>query len=348
VAWSRPARWRPTSFLPISGTSWSVGPRRAYPVASRGPKVLLGREQRLCRAGKTLRHHGDMTTSILRGPVVVGVDSSVGSDAALEWAVRFARLRRRPLRIVNGAGEPILNFPYLTPEESRRMLRQVAEAVIQHALEIVEGLAPGVDVEVDAPFADPRQALVESSDGASLLVLGTRGRGPVRSLLLGSVSTAVAEHASCPVAVVRPDDRERSRQAHVVVGTDGGPASVAALEFAFELASVEGRPLDVVYSWTAHEAFMDPASYAQRAELSSEHERILGEVLGGSAEKYPDVVVTRHLPDGGAVQTLVEMSVDAAAVVIGSRGLTGVRALADSVSRVVVERAHSTVVVVRP
>ena len=148
--------------------------------------------------------------------------------------------------------------------------------------------------------------------------------------------------------MVRPADRAVSEEAHVVVGTDGGPASTAALEFAFELASTEGRRLDVVHSWSAYDAFIDPASSSQREELMSQHERLLGESLAGYTEKYPDVSVTRHMPEKAAVQTLVAMSTDASAVVIGSRGRTGPKALVGSVSRIVVERAHSTVVVVRP
>jgi nucleotide-binding universal stress UspA family protein len=289
-----------------------------------------------------------MTTSIKQGSVVVGVDGSPGSDAALGWAMRYATTRRKPLVILNGAGDPAFYTAYTAPAEARQMLRLQARQVTDHALGTAKLLAPDLDIEVTAPLHDARDALIESSTRASLVVVGTRGRGPVRSLLLGSVSTAVAEHASCPVAVVRESDRDATEQAHVVVGTDGGPASTAALEFAFELASIEGRPLDVVHSWSAHDTFIDAASYAQRLQLMDEHERMLSESLAGYAEKYPDVAVTRHMPDGGAVQTLVEMSEGAAAVVIGSRGRTGAKVLAGSVSRIVVERAHSTVVVVRP
>jgi nucleotide-binding universal stress UspA family protein len=75
---------------------------------------------------------------------------------------------------------------------------------------------------------------------------------------------------------------------------------------------------------------------------------MLSESLSGYIEKYPDVPVTRHVVEGGAVQTLVNLSSDASVVVIGSRGRTGPKALLGSVSRLVVERAHSTVVVARP
>jgi nucleotide-binding universal stress UspA family protein len=289
-----------------------------------------------------------MTTSIKHGSVVVGVDGSPGSAAALDWATHYATARRKPLVILNGAGDPAFYTGYSNPDDVRRRLEETARRVADDAMGTARGMSHDLDVEVTTPLRDAREALIESSTRASIVVVGTRGLGPLRSLLLGSVSTAVATHASCPVAVVRPTAGEPTDPAPVVVGTDGGPASTAALEFAFELASLEGRMLDVVHSWLAHDTLIYATSYSQRDELMAEHERALSESLAGYAEKYPDVAVTRHMPDGGAVQTLVDMSVHAAAVVIGSRGRTGPEALVGSVSRIVVERAHSTVVVVRP
>lgn len=288
-----------------------------------------------------------MTTSIKQGSVVVGVDGSPGSDAALGWATRYATTRHKPLVILHGAGGPASNTAYVAPVESRR-LRMQARRITDHALNTARLRAPDLDIEVTEPLRDARDALIESSARASVVVVGTRGRGTVRSLLLGSVSTAVAEHSSCPVAVFRPVDRDTRSEAHVAVGTDGGPASTAALEFAFELASIEDRPLDVVHSWSVHDTFIDAASYSERLRLMDEHERMLAESLAGYAEKYPDVLVQQHMPDGDVAQSLVDMSRDAAAVVIGSRGRTGPKLWMGSVSRIVVERAHSTVVVVRP
>jgi nucleotide-binding universal stress UspA family protein len=261
--------------------------------------------------------------------------------------VRYASARRKPLTILSGGGDPLLYTMVSSPIDVHEELRAGAHRITDHALTIARKLAPDLDIEVTTPVRDARNALLESSNDASIVVVGTRGRGPVRSLLLGSVSAAVAEHAACTVAVVRPTDRDVDGESPVVVGTDGGPASTAALEVAFELASTEGRALEVVHSWSSYDTFIDPAN-SERVELMAEHERMLGESLAGYAEKYPDVPVTRRMPEAGAISALVDMSLDAWAVVIGARGRSGPRVLMGSVSRMVVERAHSTVVVVRP
>jgi nucleotide-binding universal stress UspA family protein len=224
-----------------------------------------------------------------------------------------------------------------------------ARRVSDHVLGVVERVAPGLDVDVMLPLQDARQALIDISDRASFVVVGTRGRGPVRSLLLGSVSTAVAAHAQCPVVVVRPSDRDDDRDlGRVVVGVDGSAASASAVDFAFDLASMDGRDLEAVHCWPTDETFSDPASYQQRLDQLDAHERLLTEALAGYAEKFPDVVVSKHLLDVGPVAGLVERSESAAVVVVGSRGRSGVKALVGSVSRSVIEHAHCTVVVVRP
>ena len=249
---------------------------------------------------------------------------------------------------MHGAGDPRNSSEFLGTVEAGRVLRTAAHRVTDKALAAVRTLAPDLEVEVAVPLRDARYALLELSDRASMLVVGTRGLGPVRALLLGSVSTAVIAHASCPVAVVRPNSADHGvALGHVVVGIDGGPLSTAALEFAFEMASTEHRDLDVVHNWSTNDTFIDSTSYEQRLAHMEAHHHMLVEALSGYADKYPDVTVHRHLPDGAPADTLVAMSKAAAAVVVGSRGRSGMKVLLGSVSRSVVERAHCTVIVVR-
>ena len=137
--------------------------------------------------------------------IVVGVDGSTEADAALAFAVGEARLRRLPLRVVcawepsasSYAGEVFAATPdaFVAAEEH-------AKEVVRASLSRV----PHDDVEVEALSVEGNaaHALVEQAAGAVLLVVGTRGRGATRSLLLGSVSSEVAHHAPCPVAILPP------------------------------------------------------------------------------------------------------------------------------------------------
>ena len=289
-----------------------------------------------------------MNTSVKQGSVIVGVDGSAGGAVALEWAAHHASARHRPLVLAHGAGDPTASSRFVGTQEARQRLRHDAHLVTDHALGVVHTLAPTVDVQVTAPLHDARQVLLELSDRASIVVVGTRGRGPLGALLLGSVSTAVAEHATCPVAVVRADTHDTpERRAAVVVGVEAGATSQDALELAFDLASTERRPLRVVHSWSDVDLYVDRSSLEQQTARADSHQRLLAEALAGFAEKYPDVAVTRHIPDSSPIQSLVAMSRDAAMVVVGSRGLVGLRAVLGSVSRDVVQRAECTVVVAR-
>ncbi len=281
--------------------------------------------------------------------MVVGVDGSAGSDAALAWAVRYATARHRRLMAVYGAGDPTASPEWVAMVGAGPAL-DAGHRVARHAREVVERLAPDLELDVSTFLEDARTALLDQAADASMLVVGTRGFGPVRALLLGSVSTAVAAHAPCPVAVVRASEHETEPdpedpaglEGAVVVATDTGPTSFAALDVAFELASVEGRPLHVVHAWSVESELAD---LEQRAASMHEHERLLSESLAGYQERHPDVTVVRHLPRGDVVHTLVSMSQAARMVVVGSHRRTGVRMLLRSVSRELVERAHCTVVV---
>jgi len=290
-----------------------------------------------------------MTSPMKPGSVVVGVDGSTGGATAVAWAVHYAAARRLPLLVVHGAGELRSGSQLFGPPQTAEMLRKVARGVTDSAVSTVRDIDRTVDVEVSTPLQDPRQALLDHAEGASVLAVGTRGFGAVRILLLGAVSAAVASHASCPVAVVPPTESDTDlSERHVVVGTDVGAASTAALEFAFDLAATEGRALDVLYSWVDPETIIALDSYEQRLQHRDEQDRVLSEYVAGYADKYPDVAVQRHLSDENPARALLHLSRTASTVVVGTRGQTGVHSLLGSVSRQVVEGAHCTVVVVRP
>jgi nucleotide-binding universal stress UspA family protein len=141
--------------------------------------------------------------------IVVGVDGSGNSDAALAWATEEAVLRSAALVIVHAWLHPYGGTVTGMAEPKERM-RAAAAAVLDRAVRSAGGgeasggvNARGVLVEGVLVEDAPPQALLRQAVGADLLVVGSRGHGGFASLLLGSVSQQVAQHAPCPVAVVR-------------------------------------------------------------------------------------------------------------------------------------------------
>ena len=197
--------------------------------------------------------------------------------------------------------------------------------------------------------ADPRLALTELSTEAHLVALGSRGRGPVRTALLGSVSASVARHAHCPVVVCRPPGDPTPSSTRIVVGADGSAASRPVLEFAFEQASLRQAPLTVMHCfWEVLVATRGPGMVAaSEPDDYSDLWLLLAESVAGFAEKYPDVEVTQELARGLVDQCLIDHAPDAGLVVVGRSPASGwSRFLHASCALAVLERAHTTVAVV--
>ena len=141
--------------------------------------------------------------------IFVGVDGSTHSQTALDWAMREAGIRHAPLTVItvhevaaSGWGGS-LEFPAdeIMREEASKA---VQEAVDQTAAQL--GDAGPAEITVQALIGHPAPLLIEASKTADLLVVGSRGSGGFARLLLGSVSNQVAEHAQCPVTIIRHDD----------------------------------------------------------------------------------------------------------------------------------------------
>ena len=132
--------------------------------------------------------------------IVVGVDGSENSRQALRWAVEEARLRRARVRVVHAWWV----YPMVADDMEAPPLTNDAGGALQTF--VAETLGEEQDVDVDAVVVQGQQAsaaLVDAAKDAVLLVVGSRGAGGFSSLLLGSVSQQCAQHASCPVAIVR-------------------------------------------------------------------------------------------------------------------------------------------------
>jgi nucleotide-binding universal stress UspA family protein len=159
------------------------------------------------------------------GTIIVGVDGSPGSDAALRWAVAEARLRGARLRLVHVYQPPQLPLaelgfgaaggmapPAAVTDDSDQLRRAVtaeAEKVLEAALQRADGDSIGeLEVERSVLEGTPAERLIASARDAELLVLGSRGRGGFLGLLLGSVGQQCVHHPPCPVVILPPAAKE--------------------------------------------------------------------------------------------------------------------------------------------
>jgi nucleotide-binding universal stress UspA family protein len=197
--------------------------------------------------------------------------------------------------------------------------------------------------------------LAEELD-AGLVILGSRGFGPLRRAVMGSVSSSVVRHAHGSVLVVRGDGREGDHlPGRILLAFDGSKEANAATRAAVEISRATGSELHVVYALNAEPQmpYPDPVmsdtwkenleeiKRKSRAWVDQQVERVEAE-----GAKVEDVHVAFGKPDGVIVKLGEEL--EAGLIVTGSRGLGGVRrALMGSVSDSVVHHAHCSVLVVR-
>jgi nucleotide-binding universal stress UspA family protein len=265
-------------------------------------------------------------------PIVVGVDGTAGSLAALDLAAGEAHRRRLPLQLLT-VRSPGANFPGLADT-----LRRVCAEW------------PGLTVTARTPPGDPAEVLLAASRSATIVVVGRRDSdsppGP------RSVCAQVAAHSLCPTILV-PNDAPDSTDAPVMLGLGMSPEDGAAIGFGFDEAALRGVPLLAVHVWAGVPAAavgaISPFAYdVHRAESAAD--RMVAAELSGWAEKYPDVTVDRMpLYDANPVRTLLDASALAGLVVIGARRY-GRRSsqLLGQVARNLIQHATRPVAIVRP
>ena len=282
--------------------------------------------------------------------IVVGVDGSPASDAAVVWAAREAAMRNIPLTLVHMFKAFVPTFPQIpTPSGVAVWQEDDGHKVLEQAIKIAEDAVPRdqkISIASEVKCSPPVPTLVDLSEEAEMIVVGCNGRGAVARVLLGSVSSGVVRSAKCPVAVIRAEasDLPHSDRAPVLVGIDCSPASELALAVAFDEASRRGVDLTALHAWSDVAVYQLPW-----LDWGSEAERSLAEYLAGWRERYPDVKVNRIVALDHPGRALIEESESAQLVVVGSHGRGGLSGmLLGSVSNAVVHAVHTPVIVARP
>jgi nucleotide-binding universal stress UspA family protein len=275
--------------------------------------------------------------------IVVGVDGSEGGAEALRWAMEEGRRRGWPVVAVMAWGYldqhhaiagADFDPDYGEPEAREALAAAVTAAVGEDAdveQVVVCDLAPG--------------ALLQTAQDADLLVVGARGLGGFRGLLVGSVSQRVLADATTPVAVIRPHAPQGTGP--VVVGVDASTTARRALDWAIEEARARDVALRVVHAWTAPFVGGYPfggATFDQRL-IEEGARQLLDDLVAGA--DVTGLKVEKVLAYGTGGSALLEEGQGASVVVVGSRGLGGfTRWLLGSVSHQIVHHAPGTVVVI--
>ncbi|HWU12254.1 MAG TPA: universal stress protein [Streptomyces sp.] len=251
-------------------------------------------------------------------PVIAAVDGSAHSWEALDWAAAEAVRGGLPLLIVHVR-------PLTRRTEEGQGLREAEELLAQAVLR-TSRLAPGLRASTLAPLDFPSAALVSLSRDASMVVVGSRGLGGFRSLMIGSNSLATASMARCPVVVVhtrRTGENEAEPAdafTDIVAGVAADESSGAVLDFAYEVAaSRPGARLRLVHGWTMFSSVLSGGPVFDTGAAADAADRSLAELTAERNGKYPHVDVVREPVRGSASRTLVTASATAALTVVGRR-----------------------------
>ncbi|OBG69356.1 MULTISPECIES: universal stress protein [unclassified Mycobacterium] len=290
-----------------------------------------------------------MTESAKKFGVLVCVDGSAASDAAVAWATREAIMHELPITLMHAVPPVVVGWPVgQLYADMPDWQREGAEHVMDQARKTLSasvGDANPPEIRTETVYSAIVPALIEASRDAWMLVTGSEGLGAVGRLLLGSVATGIVHHAHCPVAVIHSEVTPDTG-APVVLGIDGSPASEAATALAFDEASRRGVGLVALHVWSDVGVF--PILGMDWHDREKEAQEILAERLAGWQERHPEVHVERKLFCDKPSEWLLKESEHAQLVVVGSRGRGGFPGmLLGSVSSAVAQSARVPVVVVR-
>ena len=258
--------------------------------------------------------------------IIVAVDGSGPSDAAVRWAARESALRSVPLRLLHIVGAHSVTRSLMSvPVGTGQWQDAHAREIVDRAADLAQRTAKEAGAEAAIAGAEIRHAaaiptLIELSERAMMIVVGSRGHGALRRGLLGSVSTGLVYGAHCPVAVIH-DGATPDADAPVVVGIDGSPSSELATRIAFEEAAGRRVELVAVHAWS--DVDLREVPDVDWDAVAERKVKLLEKRLSSWVERYADVKVRRVVVRDQPAVHLAEQAEDAQLLVVGSRGRGG-------------------------
>ena len=287
------------------------------------------------------------------GAIVIGVDGSDRDESCIRYGAGAASRTGRGLHLLH-AQDIAVELAAANPIAARGLAfvpdLVLDSKVLSNALEWARREFPDLEITGSEPWMHPEEALIEASDEAYLIVVGSSRISGLERILLGRSALAVSLHARCPV-VVMPEGGRTDADGPVVLGFDGSEGAHAAAERAFWIADIRGTSVRIVTSWYAEvvdgHVVTTPGTPAWE-QVETGYRQMVEDGIADIREKYPDIDVDIRILRGPAAEVLAKESADASMLVIGSRGRGGFRGmLLGSVSHKVIETAASPVMVIR-
>jgi nucleotide-binding universal stress UspA family protein len=272
--------------------------------------------------------------------ILVGYDGSPGSEQAVGWALQEARWRGAVLTVCHAWAPEHVPAPPgegAAPDGARRAGEQILAQALRFARTVM-GPAAVRPLLAAGPAA---KVLCGHSADADMVVVGSRGRGGLAGLLLGSVSQQVSAHAHGRVVVVRGHWHPAAEYVPgpVAVGADGSAASRAAIGFAAEEAVLRGVPLLAVCALADTPGGLGGAGRMQET---------VGQDIASWEKEHPEVTIRRQVSPGQPRTALLAAARDAQLLVVGNRGRGGVTGMPlGSVSQAILHHSSCPVAVVR-
>lgn len=289
-----------------------------------------------------------------RSGILVAVDGSETSRRSLDWAAREAASRGVALTIVHC---------YYWPSSGLGAMDAIGflmEGLAKDSVEILSAsevaartVAPDIEIHVESHLGAPVATIVDLSARFEVTVIGSRGMGGFKGMLLGSVSLGVTSNALSSVVVVRGHDDNDSgfgpaglaADTPIVVGVDPSPAGQLALAEAFAIADRRSCPLVAVHAWVGPGSRL---TTEQAAEFQQSVAADLQAQLAPLVARYPGVAVEPVTYRDRATAALLARAQSAQLLVVGTRGRSEIKGmLLGSTSRALVQHSPCPVMVVR-
>ena len=293
--------------------------------------------------------------------VMLAYDGSAGAEAARDLVARLPWPRGTAITVVTALeqradllGAPGMAIAPPAADEAEGVLLADLQNMVREAVDPLR--AAGNQVDTRVVRGRPASAIVDEANALrpDLIVIGNRGHGPFATILLGSVSTEVVDHAPCPVLVARGSTIQRA-----VVGTDGSESAQRAIDVLCRWPIFRGLPTRVVAvcqattAWTntmgaafspAWVDVRDPAVDDRRRQLDEITDRAQGQLAAAGLQP------SAELREGDAAEQLIRAAAEDRAdlIVVGSRGLSTLpRLFLGSVARKVLLHSATSVLIIR-